>query len=550
MPGPGANTRCGKVVDTLKTDVLVVGAGPAGSVVAARIAGAGRRVLLIEQGIEYPADARRKILEQRAQRMLPFLGVDFGDDLPADFKNPAVASSDPNRWSYLWTSGVGGASLHWTAHAPRPTAEDLRVRTLFGHGRDWPISYEELEPWLLEAEREIGVSANPDNPYASPRSGEFPMPAHAASYFEHTVMAPGLERLGWKAHTRPNAINSRPYQHRSQCLACRACTACPSGAKYSADRVHARNLAEQPTGTLMTGLKLRRLEVARDGTRVRAAHCVRLRDRAEVVIESETIVLALNGVETPRMLLLSADERHHPAGLGNGGGQLGRGFSDHVMTFFWFELDQPVGHGLAFPSMNCEHFRDKAGRDQRGTFSINLLPMPSELDWVPPQMMQDLAVSGERLTLSALRRGLRQSVSGWSIHELSDDGVLALDATQKDGFGDPVANVQLAVSDWDRAGPELCKNLQADLAGALGARRHWDGWSRGEFLFGSHPSGATAMGASPDVAVCDRNARVFGLDNLYVASSSLFPHQGAANPTLTIVALALRLASHLTGTPS
>jgi glucose dehydrogenase len=539
------------VAELLKTDVLVVGAGPAGSVVAARVARAGRRVLLIEQGSEYPAAVRRKILDQREQRLLSSLAVDFGGDLPAEFKNAPVASAAPDPWSYASVSGVGGASLHWNAHTPRPTAEDLRVRTLFGHGRDWPISYDELEPWLLEAERELGVSANADNPYASPRSGGFPMPAHALSHFEHSAMAPGFERLGWTAHTRPNAINSRPYQRRSQCLGCRACTACPSGAKYSADLVHARELAEQRTGTLMTGLKLRRLELSKDGRRVRAAHCVRLQDRAEVVIEPETMVLALNAVETPRMLLRSADERHHRAGLGNAGGQLGRGFSDHMMTFFWFELDKPVGRGLAFPSLNCERFRAADGREGRGTFSINLLPMPSEVDWVPSQMMQDLAVTGDRLTLSELRRGLSHAVIGWAIHELSGQGgVLALDGEQKDGFGDPVARVTLVPDDRDRAGPDVLLRVLPDVAAALGARRHWDGWSRREFGFAAHPSGATAMGASPETAVCDRDARVFGVDNLYVASASLFPHQGAANPTLTIVALALRLASHLTGAPS
>jgi choline dehydrogenase-like flavoprotein len=221
------------------------------------------------------------------------------------------------------------------------------------------------------------------------------------------------------------------------------------------------------------------------------------------------------------------------------------------MTFFWVELDKPIGRGLAFPSMNCEHFRTTAGRDRRGTYSINLLPMPSEIDRVPGHMMQDLAVAGDRLMLSDLRRGLRQSAIGYAIHELSGDGgVLALDATQTDGFGDPVARVTLVPTEWDRAGPQELHHLQADIAGALGARRHWDGWSRGELGFAAHPSGATAMGASPDVGVCDRDARVFGLDNLYVASGSLFPHQGAANPTLTIVALALRLARHLSGAAS
>jgi choline dehydrogenase-like flavoprotein len=533
------------VVDLQETDVLVVGAGPAGSVIAARLAEAGRRVLLIDQGGEYPITVRRQILDQREQRLLSALGVDFGAELPADFRNPPVASPQPHPWSYTSSSGAGGASLHWNAHAPRPTAEDLETQRLFGYGRDWPIAYDELEPYLLEAEREVGVAANADNPYASPRSAGFPMPAHAPSHFEHSVMTPAFERLGWTAHTRPNAINSRPYRGRSQCQACRACTACPSGARYAADLVHVRRFAEQPTAGLVTGLKLRRLEVGRDGRRVRAAHCVRMADRAELVIEAATVVLALNGIETPRMLLLSGDPVHHPGGLGNRGGQLGRGFSDHIMSFCWFELAAPVGRGLGYPSLNCDRFRDRAQRDERGSFSINLQPMPSEVDWVPAAMMRDLMVSGDQLTLADLRRGLQRAVVGWTIHELSGaGGSLALDAQHADGFGDPLARVTLSPGEWDLAGLDVVAALEADVAGALGARRHWNGGPR-DHGFAAHPSGATAMGASPDTGVCDRDARVFGVDNLYLASSSVFPHQGAANPTLTIVALALRLADHL-----
>ena len=105
-------------------------------------------------------------------------------------------------------------------------------------------------------------------------------------------------------------------------------------------------------------------------------------------------------------------------------------------------------------------------------------------------MMQDLAVAGDRLTLSELRAGLRRSVIGYAIHELSGDGgVLSLDATQNDGFGDPLARVTLVPDDWDRAGLDELGHLQGDIAGALGARRHWDGWSRGELGFAAHPSG-------------------------------------------------------------
>jgi len=534
------------MVDTVHTDVCVIGAGPAGAVLASVLAQRGKSVLVVEQGRSYGPETRAAILDERNRRLLGELGVDFDDHWPADFDNAGVTTAGENQWGYGSVAGVGGASLHWSASTPRPLEDDMRVRTRFGYGRDWPISYAELEPWLLRAEHEMGVAANSDNPYASPRSGDFPMPAHPFSHFERAIFAPAARKLGWTAHSRPNAINSVARDGRPGCIACRACSACPSGAKYTADRVHVPRFLAAPTGKMMTGTKLVRLECAPDGRRITRAHAVRMEDRAEIVIEADRFVLAMGGVETPRMLLLSRDDRHHPDGLGNAGGQVGAGFTDHVMSLFWMVLDRPVGNALGYPAMGCDHFRPNASRDQYGSFFISLYPIPQEGDWAPSELFSRLATRGNTLSLDAMRASLRRGVAGYAMHELGDTHRLDLDPTKKDAFGNPLPRATITLTDWERQGPQQMLRVLGDMAGAFGAEVG-EGWSQNNFWFASHPAGGTAMGRSPDDGACDVNLRVFGLDNLYVASASAFPHQGANNPTLTAVALALRLAAHLGG---
>jgi choline dehydrogenase-like flavoprotein len=129
--------------------------------------------------------------------------------------------------------------------------------------------------------------------------------------------------------------------------------------------------------------------------------------------------------------------------------------------------------------------------------------------------------------------------------ELSGKGTLELDNSKHDAFGSPVAKITMKLTDWDRRSLQKFAKLAPEIADAMRAKNVSEISS--ELGLGYHPSGATAMAKTPDDGVCDSNLKVFGLDNLYLVSNSVFPHMGANPPTLTIVALALRLASYLEG---
>ena len=127
--------------------------------------------------------------------------------------------------------------------------------------------------------------------------------------------------------------------------------------------------------------------------------------------------------------------------------------------------------------------------------------------------------------------------------------MLELDHSKLDAFGAPVAKITMKLTDWDRKAHSKLAELVPKIGEAMGAKNVSD-ISPPEFGLGYHPSGATAMAKTPDDGVCDPNLKVFDLENLYLVSNSVFPHMGANPPTLTIVALALRLAAHLVGRTS
>jgi len=193
-----------------------------------------RKILVLDKGPQF-SEAERSAFLARVMRDFDY-GADYNDHLPESVKTKVstIKTGDSPQFNYNRLFGTGGTALHFQGWMVRPVEADMRVKSLFGYGRDWPISYGELEPWLLDAEKVIGVAGNHlDNPYAEPRTDAFPMPAHAFSWCDREILAPALKKLGMTAHSRPMAVNSHVYDDRAECNACRICRFCPTGARYS-----------------------------------------------------------------------------------------------------------------------------------------------------------------------------------------------------------------------------------------------------------------------------------------------------------------------------
>ena len=149
------------------------------------------------------------------------------------------------------------------------------------------------------------------------------------------------------------------------------------------------------------------------------------------------------------------------------------------------------------------------------------------------------------LSLKDLRKGISQFASLFTNTELEGKGTLELDDKEVDVFGSPLAKITMKLTDWDREGYTKGTKVISQIGDAMGSIRVSEISPPSGDDLGIHPSGATAMAKNPDEGVCDENLKVFGLDNLYLVSNSVFPHMGANVPTLTIAALALRLGAHL-----
>jgi len=536
------------MAEEMRADYCIAGAGIAGVLLASRLAASGKTVLMLEQGPRYSEDDRLNLLFDAKDSLNDF--ADFNDNPDPASVTPHTSAAQGGQaveWAAMRLFGVGGTALHFEGLMIRPREDDFQMKTLYGLGRDWPITYAKLEPWLLDAENEVGVSANEDNPYASSRSGPFPMPAHQFSYYDTEILGPALKKLGVTGHSCPRATPSKPFRGRSECLACRICKFCPSGARYSPENVHVPALDESPNVTIVENVSLRRLETNSRGDGIDAAHAIRTNDRTELVIRADRFILAMGGVETPRLLMLSADDGAHKDGLGNAGGQLGKHFSDHLGPYVTFDLGRHAGVRLGFETMITEHFRAQGDRDKQPGYVIFSSPA---MDWFPVgNEATDWAIHDDVLSMDEVRATIPRMATLSTMTETEGQGVIELDETTTDAFGAPVAKVTANLSKWDRAGNDALKRLAPQLAEAMGAKEASE-VAPPEFGMGYHPSGTTAMAKTPDEGVCDTDLKVFGLNNLFLVSNSVFPHMGPNPPTLTIAALALRLADHLEGRAS
>ena len=510
-------------------DVCIVGAGPAGALMADRLA-ATHEVVVLDAGPRFDFSERPE-RQERAIR-------------PA-YDRPAVWDGDPERdahsasgeWFYplnhARVKGIGGSTLHWQGMVMRLHEDDFNSRAARGVGSDWPIEYGDLRPYYAEAERELGVAGAADNPYAPPREEPFPMPAFRPSYSD-SLFAEACEELGIDMHSVPNARNSEAYDGRSACVGYGTCQpVCPSGAKYDAT-VHAER-AESRGATVIDRAPVQRLD--HDADRVTAA-VYATPDGTEHRQEADAFVVACGGVETPRLLLLSESDRY-PDGLANSSGLVGRFFMDHLFAGTGGVLDEPTRQNhVGFLTSGCHQFYDDADAEI-GPFKLEFF----NYDGPSPVGM---ALSGDEWgdeLLERLREGYGTHAGmGALVEQLPrEDSYVGLDPDRTDDRGNPVPDVHWTVGDRALRTIERANEIQREILEELGAEITWQ-VGPDDTGPAYHHMGTTRMGDDPAESVVDPRLRTHDLENCWLVTSGAFPTGGAMNPTLTIAALALRAA--------
>src|SRR5438445_284338 len=212
----------------MEAEVGIVGAGAAGGVLALALARRGIQVVVLESGPRHDVARRGESVRRYLRHENPW------PTLPRELDRYAVGGTVLYQLEGRRARGVGGSTLHWEGYALRMHERDLRLLTSHGIAEDWPISYQDLEPYYTAAERMLGVAGAADEPWASPRSASFPLPAFAFSHSD-SLFAGVCRTLGIGFHHLPQARNSLAYDGRPQCRACGTCQACPTGARASVD---------------------------------------------------------------------------------------------------------------------------------------------------------------------------------------------------------------------------------------------------------------------------------------------------------------------------
>ena len=523
------------MADALReADVCIVGAGAAGGIIAAELARLGVEVVVLESGPRHEMAKRpeytRRFLRGENPWRTPIPELD------------RYTNAGPVPYELEWrrARGVGGSTLFWEGYALRLHADDFRLRTLHGIGDDWPISYQDLEPYYGRAERALGVAGEADDPWASARSTGFPLPAFPWSFSDGFFARAG-EKLGIALQHLPQARNSVAYGGRSPCRACGTCHVCPIGAKASVDLTHFPEAEATGRVRVIANATVLRIELDRPDLASRVVYASH--DRRQHSVAARLFVLAAGAVENARLLLLSVSTAH-PRGLANSSGLVGKGFTSHPTIDVTGRVAKPVyPYRTGFSTAMARQFAVGRERASRAGFFFQFLnsagPTPA-----------GLAVTSGRWG-QTLRDHIRAEFGhtlGIRIfcEQLPDpENTVSLSPHVKDYFGSPAPHITYSVGPYERRALEEAKGVARDLLRALSATNLLQSRDLG---FAAHQIATHRMGTDPRSSVVGPDLRAHDVGNLYLVGSGDFVTASASPPTLTITALAIRAAEHIATT--
>lgn len=521
-------------------DVLVIGAGASGAALSWRLATHGFTVRCLEQGDWIPPESSATLDPGWELRRLTDWNADpnvrrRSEDYPV--------ANDESPIAPLMFNAVGGSTVHWSAHFPRFHPSDFRVRSLDGVADDWPLTYAELEPYYDLNDREIGVSGLVGDTAYPPKSPRQTPPIPVGQHGE--ILGAGFDRLGWHWWVSDTAAISAPYgEGRLPCNLCGPCDAgCARAARSSADVTYWPKALRAGAGVI-TRARVREITLNDDGMARGALYYDADGNLKEQ--RARVVVLASNGIGTPRLLLNSRSKRF-PEGLANRSGLVGKCLMFHPVAAVGGVF--PELHGGQIGPIGCSVFSHEFYEtDERRGFVRGFMlqgvrasgPLHTALGgFAGPRV--PWGESHHRVFAERLNHLINFTVM---IEDLPEEhNEVVLDATLTDAHGIPAPRVRYTISENSRRMLEFACLRAAEALKAAGASEvsvtnplRPSGW---------HLLGTARMGDDPARSVVDRWGRAHDVPNLFVVDGSVFTTSAAVNPTSTIQALALRTADHL-----
>ncbi len=554
-------------------DVIIIGSGAGGSMAARTLTViGGKKVLILEAGPNYfmglddPAAGMpvplfsndelkmsvRKLIQQD-----PFLE-------PRTFRAKAADTAAVNEDVNVLPRTVGGAAVHADMKYPRFNVIDFRIATeLQSNGitydgtnfSDWPVQYDELEPFYTEAERLTGVQGQRGaDPFESTRSADYVMPPGVPMYVGR-LLSQGASAKGYHPFPYPTAVNSRPYGGRPPCVDCGFCSGygCPNNSKCSPAVTTLRE-------ALLTGnCQVRYNCMVTQLTRSGGGHITGVTyidgNGATQTATADQYIVSASAIESARLCLLS--------NVGNSSGMVGRNLMFHFQTLAVGIFKQRL-HGERGRSVT-NGMADFRGVMPGGTAIDPTLKLGGIIEFgtnseaiaEATNSLQALGIASRFTTITLkqllLNSPLRARLAAMEMQaedapQLTNQ--IDLDPQIKDVFGLPVPRVTYSNSKFEldaRAfyGPKMLDVLKGagtpDEPGAqYGFIAPADSPSQSR-----HVMGTLRMGSDPTTSVCDAFGKLHDVDNLYCMDGGVFVSSSGYNPTLTIITLALRAAGNL-----
>ncbi|MGA2328935.1 MAG: GMC family oxidoreductase [Bryobacteraceae bacterium] len=536
-----------------KVNAVVVGAGAGGGIVAKELAQAGLSVVLLERGKWYSAfDCRKDDLRNQRNSTL---GNAFGPD---DERHPRVVVDRGGRERVVRGSEdgyqnnaacVGGGTFSYGAMAWRFMERDFRMRSVYGAVagstlEDWPISYDDLEPYYEKAEWEIGVSGDDTgNPFRAPRRKPLPMPPLAPTR-EHLLLKPAALRLGLHPFDIPMLRNSVPYGGREPCMRCRWCVgfACEVDAKCGTHNTVIPMALASGNCELRTDAMAKEILTDERG-RVTGVAYFDGRDRLQEQ-PADLVVVSGGAIESAR-LLLNSKSRLHPNGLGNRYDWVGRNLQGHTYAgangLFEEVVYDDLGPGASIAI--CDHNHGNPGLVGGGLLANEFIRLPYQFVGQTPSQVPRWGWVHKDFMRRAYRRSI--AIRGPAQEMPVFDSRVQVDPAVKDYWGIPVARLSGGRHPHSiEVGNFLAAKAEAWLKEA-GATYTWKSLPGPGLSAGQHQAGTCRMGKDPKISVVDPYCRVHDHDNLYVVDGSVHVNNGGFNPVLTIMALAYRASAGL-----
>ncbi len=520
-----------------KVDVLIIGSGASGAAVAWSLAETKMRILCLEQGdwvkpTEYPTNGR----DWEARQFTDFNASPNRRARPTDYP----VNDDNSPIKVLNFNGVGGSTILYAAHFPRLHPSDFRVRTLDGVADDWPVDYKTLEPFFAENDRMMGVSGLAGDPaYPAHQPPMAPLPLGKSG----TRFAQALNKLGWHWWPSDTTLATTDYDGRARCINLAHCMyGCAQGAKASTDITY-WPAAIRAGVELRTRCRVREITTGENGMATGAIYYDA--DGAEHFQPAEVVIVACNGVGTPRLLLNSKSERF-PNGLANSSGLVGKNLMFHPYAQIYGYAEEPLdgNHGPPLCLWSHEFYETDKSRGFVRGYSYQLgrgigtiteaisSTAAGRLPWGDDHHAAYRRLMNHRIGMSAICEDLPE-----------EHNRVTLDPVLKDSNGIPSPKIDYTISEnshrmLDHGIARAREILAAAGATDIGVER--------PILFGGwHLLGTARMGDDPTRSVVNGWGRSHDVKNLFIVDGSIFVTSGGVNPTSTIQALALYIADSI-----